>query len=84
MSMKTKPKKNKETPMKKIKTKVQEERVPLEPKEQRFPAEEMEEDEQVIETAAYKVGLSRGLDSRPKDESIQWVEAEKMANEELD
>lgn len=60
---------------------IKEERIPAEEKSPKLAPEDADETTQMIEEAAYYIGLERGRYSHPGDELNDWFEAEKAVRE---
>ena len=57
------------------------EKIPAEEPSPKLAAEDLDETTQMIEEAAYYIGLDRGRYSQPGDELNDWFEAEKAVRE---
>jgi hypothetical protein len=64
--------------------KPENEAQPVDEKMPILEPEDLDESQQSIEIAAYHVGMERADNDKPKDESSDWAEAEKEAEEDLD
>ncbi|HEY5037799.1 MAG TPA: DUF2934 domain-containing protein [bacterium] len=60
------------------------EQIPTEEKAPKLVAEDVDETTQMIEEAAYYIGLNRGRNSNEGDALNDWFEAEKAVKENLD
>jgi hypothetical protein len=60
---------------------IQEERIPAEEESPKLAPEDADETTQMIEEAAYYIGLDRGRNASPGDHLNDWFEAEKAIRE---
>ena len=58
-----------------------EEKIPAEEASPKLAPEDSDETTQMIEEAAYYIGLERGRGSKPGDELNDWFEAEKAVRD---
>jgi hypothetical protein len=64
--------------------KIIEEEIPNDDENLSLNPEDIDENQQSIEEAAYYIGLNRGRHNHPGDHLSDWLQAEKAVKEDLD